>query len=57
MGSQPSPNIDEAAYALMAIRAVTDLLSELPDMHVVNPKNLNALLSIVADRLEMALSI
>jgi len=52
-----APDIDEAALALMAIRAVTDLLCELPDMHVVNPDHLNALLSIVADRLDAALDI
>ncbi len=49
---------DELHYALRALRAVSDLLCNAGvqgDMHTMNPENLNALLSIVADRLEQSL--
>lgn len=46
---------DELYYTLSAIRAVSDLLCEQPDMHMVNPDNLNALITILADKLEAAI--
>jgi len=51
--------IEGATYVMSAIRAVSDLLcnSGLTDsMNMVKPENLEALMTILADRLEAELS-
>ncbi len=49
--------LDDADYALSAVRGLSELLCGHDAMECVQPDNLNALISIVADRLEAALAI
>ncbi|MBL4774472.1 MAG: hypothetical protein JKY87_00225 [Mariprofundus sp.] len=51
----------QAQFAIMAIRAVSDLLLNQVEtsnsLHMVKPENLQALLDILADQLDAALAI
>jgi len=52
--------LNDAQYALSAIRAVSDLLCNTQlkaDMNMVRPENLEALMTILADRLEFSLAV
>jgi len=60
MSSVPgkNPDTEDAANVLMAIRGLSDLLCNNMDsgLNMVKPENLEALVSILADRLEHALA-
>jgi len=52
--------LSDAQYTLSAIRGLSDLLCNTQlkaDMHMVRPENLEALMTVLADRLEHNLGI
>jgi len=49
--------LNDADWALRAVRGLSELLCGNDAIECINPDNLNALISIVADRLETALDI
>ena len=51
---------EKAQDALCALRGVSDLLAsagQRKDMHLVNPMNLDCIISMIADQLEESLKI
>jgi len=49
--------LDDADWALRGMRGLSDLMCSADALECISPDNLNALISIVADRLETALDI